>query len=132
MASGTVSEMVLRARVPGSGEITARLFKHLAPVTLSLVRRAVPLIGRINRYDSSFAYILTNVVTGEEKSRREFKRGEIAFMPSGSMLCIFLQDTRSYKPMNLLGSISAGLEALEKSKRGDTLEIQSIDEVTRA
>ncbi len=127
MSSGTVSEMVMKARVPGSGEITARLFKHLSPVTLSLVKRALPISGRINHYDSSFAYILTNVMTGEEKSRKEFKRGDVTFMPSGSMICIFLQDTRSYKPMNLLGSITTGLDILEKSKRGDTLEIQSID-----
>jgi hypothetical protein len=116
----------MKARIPSKGEVIATLYKHLSPVTMSLVQRAVPLSGRLNFYEKSFAYILTDVTVGEEKSRKEFKRWDVAFMPSGSMLCLFLQDTRSYKPMNLLGLVSSGYENLERAGRGDTLEVQSI------
>ena len=126
MSSDTVSEMTMTAHVSGGGEITAKLFKHLSPATLAKIQRSVPIIGRLNQYEKSFVYILTNVVSGEEKARREFKRGDIAFMPSGSSICIFLEDTKSYKPMNPLGTIVSGLESLESVKKGAILKIESL------
>ena len=121
--------MEMRARVPGKGEIFGKLYKHLSPVTLTKIQHAVPLIGRVNLYERNFAYILTNVITGEEKSRKEMKRGEIAFMPAGSMICFFLQDTRSYKPMNPLGEVTEGMSVLESCRRGDSIQIESIEQL---
>jgi len=118
--------MELKAKVPGKGQIIGRMLKHLSPVTLTKIQRAVPLDGRVNLYERNFAYILTNVVAGEEKSRKEFKRGEIAFMPAGSMICFFLQDTKSYKPMNPLGQVTEGMAVLESCRRGDSIQIESI------
>ena len=92
---------------------TPRLFKHFSPVTFSLIQRAVPLTGRLNFYERSSAYVLTNVTNGEEKAKKEFRKGDVAFMPAGSMICFFLEDTRSYKPMNPLGVVTSGLEVLE-------------------
>jgi hypothetical protein len=132
VSSGTISEMLMSARVPGRGEINARLFKHLSPVTFSLIHRAVPLTGRLNFYERSFAYVLTNVTNGEEKAKKVFRKGDVAFMPAGSMICFFLEDTRSYKPMNPLGVVTSGLEVLEASRRGDYLEILSIAASTPA
>ena len=116
----------MRASVPGKGPIVAKLYKHLSPVTLTKLQRAVPLTGRVNLYEKSFAYILTTVVTGEEKAKKELRKGEVAFMPAGSMLCFFLQDTRSYKPMNPLGEVSEGMDVLESCKRGDSIQVDSI------
>lgn len=118
--------MEMKGSVSGKGIIAGRLYKHLSPVTLIKIQQAVPFMGRINLYEKNFLYILTSVVTGEEKSRKEFKRGEIAFMPGGCMLCFFLQDTKSYKPMNPLGELTEGLEVLESCKRGDSVQIDSI------
>ncbi len=118
--------MILQATVQGRGEITAKVYKHLAPVTLAKIQRALPLGGRVNFFERNFAYILTSVITGEEKSRLDIERGSVAFMPAGSMLCFFLKDTRSYKPMNLLGKVKEGLEVLENVRRGDSLRVESI------
>jgi uncharacterized protein len=126
LSSTSISALEIRARVPGKGVIVGKLYKHLSPVTVTRLQRAVPMNGRVNLFERNFAYILTNVVTGEEKSRKEFRKGEIAFMPGGSILCFFLEDTRSYKPMNPLGEVTKGLEVLESSKRGDSIEIESI------
>lgn len=112
--------------VLGKGEIKARVYKHLAPVTLAKIQRALPLIGRVNFFEKSFAYILTDVIAGEEKAKLEIKRGSVAFMPAGSTICFFLNDTKSYKPMNILGQIEEGLEILEDIRRGDSLRVESI------
>jgi uncharacterized protein len=116
----------MMARVPGKGTVTANLFKHLSPVTLSRIVREIPITGHVNFYERNFAYILTNVVSGEEKSRKEFKKGQVAFMPSGSSICFFLEDVHSYKPMNLLGEVTHGMEILESLRRGDSIEIEKI------
>ena len=129
MSSTSISEMVLRAKVEGRGTILGKVYKHLSPITLSKIQRAIPFEGRANFFERNFAYILTPVVTGEEKSRQSFKRGAIAFMPSGSTICFFMQETRSYKPMNPLGEITEGMDLLESLKRGDSIQIQSISSI---
>jgi len=121
--------MEMVANVPGKGLIRASVFKHLSPVTLSRILREVPITGRVNFYERDFLYILTNVVSGEEKSRKEFTKGQIAFMPSGSSICFFLKDIRSYKPMNLLGEITQGSEVLESCTRGDSIRIEKISQL---
>jgi hypothetical protein len=126
LSAESLSELILTASVYGKGQIKAKVFKHLAPVTLSKILRAVPFGGNANFFERNFAYILTPVVTGEEKPRKEFKEASLAFMPAGSMLCFFLQNTRSYKPMNLLGEIQEGFDLLRNLKRGDSIRIESI------
>ena len=126
MSSTSVSELDIVARVPNRGKFRGKIYKHLSPVTIAKIQRAIPIDGRVNLFERNFAYILTNVVTGEEKSRKEFKKADIAFMPAGSMICFFLQDTRSYKPMNPLGVVTEGLDVLGSCKRGDSIEIESI------
>ena len=125
MSASSISEFEIKVTVPGKGVVTGKLYKHLSPVTLTKIQRALPLDGRVNLFEKEFAYILTSVVTGEEKARKEFKKGEIAFMPAGCMMCFFLQDLRSYKPMNPLGVISSGMEVLESCKRGDSLHVEA-------
>ncbi len=112
--------------VLGRGEIRAKVFKHLAPVTLTKIQQALPLSGHVNFFEKNFAYVLTNVVAGEEKAKFDFKKGSVAFMPAGSTICFFLKDTKSYKPMNLLGEIEQGFEIIETMRRGDSLLIESI------
>ena len=130
MAENTVSAMEMKGSISGKGRLVGRLYKHLSPVTMIKIKQAVPFMGRVNLYEHNFAYILTSVVTGEEKSRKEFSKGEIAFMPAGCMLCFFLQDTRSYKPMNPLGDLLEGLDLLMSSKRGDSIQIETIESLS--
>ncbi len=126
MTAESVSELVLMATIYGKGQIRGKVFKHLAPVTVNKIQRAVPFSGTANFFENNFVYILTPVVGGEEKSRKEFKRGSLAFNPAGSMLCFFLEDTRSYKPMNPLGEIEEGFDLLNNLKRGDSIKIESL------
>ena len=125
----SISAMEMVARVSGKGTVVGNVFKHLSPVTLTKILQELPIMGRVNFYEKGFVYILTNVVAGEEKSRKEFTKGQIAFMPSGSSICFFIQDVRSYKPMNPLGEVTKGMEVLESLKRGDSIEIEKISQL---
>lgn len=126
MSSDFSSELTMRVKVSGRGEIIGKLHKYLSPVTITKIQRSIPITGRVNMFENNFAYILTNVATGEEKSKKEFRRGDITYMPAGSMICFFLRDTKSYKPMNLLGVVSEGMEVLESCRRGDSIEIHTL------
>jgi uncharacterized protein len=128
MCAASLSELLLSATVYGKGEIKARVYKHLSPITLQRIQRQIPFSGNANFFERNFAYILTPVVAGEEKSRKEFASGSVAFMPAGGMLCFFLEDTRSYRPMNPLGEITEGLEILKSLKRGDSISVESISQ----
>lgn len=130
LSENSVSAMELRGSVPNRGRILGRLYKHLSPVTITKIKQAVPFIGRVNVYERNFIYILTSVVTGEEKARKEYRKGEIAFMPGACMLCFFLQDTRSYKPMNPLGELVEGIEILQSCRRGDSIRIESLESLS--
>jgi len=70
--------------------------------------------------------MITPIVGGEEKAKLDFERGDVAFLPAGSMLCFFIQKAKSAKEMNPLGKVESGLELLEHSRRGDSLRIKSI------
>jgi uncharacterized protein len=118
LSGDSISEMTLIATVQGKGEIRGKVYKHLSPVTLSSIRRSIPFAGHVNFFERSFAYILTPVVAGEEKAKKDLRKGTIAFMPSGGTLCFFLQDTRSYKPMNVIGQVESGQGVLETMRRG--------------
>jgi hypothetical protein len=126
LAAESLSEFLLVASVFGKGQIKGKLLKHLAPITLGKVQRAVPFGGNANFFEQSFVYILTPVVGGEEKSRKGFTAGEIAFMPAGGLLCFFLDKTKSYKPMNPLGEVQEGFDLLRSVKRGASIRIESI------
>ena len=129
MGTESLSELVLLASIYGKGQIQAKVYKHLAPTTLGQIQRLAPFGGNANFYERRFVYILTPVVVGEEKSRNEFRRKSIAFMPSGSLLCFFMEDTGTYKPMNLLGEIEQGFDLLFNLKPGDTIRVESIKSI---
>lgn len=126
MAAESLSELTLVASIQGKGKLRAKIYKHLAPTTVGKLQRSLPFGGIVNFFEKNFVYIATPLVQGEEKSRRDFKRAQLAFMPAGSMLCFFLDDTKSYQPLNPLGEVTEGLELLDNLKRGDSIRVENI------
>jgi hypothetical protein len=74
--------------------------------------------------------LLTNIKTGVEKARREFARGEVAFLPSNGLICVFLGSVRSDRPLNPIGRLDHGLEVMEKIAAGDVVELSLVQEAT--
>ena len=66
-------------------------------------------------------YFESNVDSGIERSRTEFKKGDVAFLPSAGSLCFFLNDTVFTKTMTLIGKLSENIDALKDVKSGDVL-----------
>jgi hypothetical protein len=65
----------------------------------------------------------TSLRVGVEKPRTSFLRGDIALLASGGLICVFLQEVRSDRPLNPLGKVDEGLELFEVMKPGDTVRL---------
>jgi len=71
----------------------------------------------------SIAYFETSIDSGIERARNEFKRGEIAFLPSTGNVCFFIVAANPGKTMTPIGRILENLDALKNLKSGDILKL---------
>lgn len=115
----SVSRIKISIELKGKGLLEAELVRHLAPVSVGTITRALPLEGRVVR-DASYISILTNLSIGAEKQREEFKRGEIAYMIANNTICIFTKDAK-VKGLNPIGRVLTNIEVMEKAINGDVI-----------
>ena len=71
----------------------------------------------------SILYFETSVDSGIERSRTEFKKGDVAFLPSTGSVCFFLNDAVFAKSMTPIGKLVDNVDALKDVKSGDVLSI---------
>ena len=120
--AGSVSRIVCVASVRGKGDARVALFRHLAPLTLNAILRVLPIDSRVN-IQPAYVSLFTNLRVGVEKPRNTFVRGEVGFLASGGLLCIFLRDAKSDRPVNPLGKVEDGLSVLENLVPGDSVRL---------
>lgn len=120
----SLSKIRLKLIVRHKGNAEAEVFRHLSPLTISELLRNLPMEGRIFRSNNSFGYINPGFQAGIEKSKHNFKRGEIGYMAFCSSLCFFFKDCQAARPVNPLGKVVSGLETLENTTSGDTLMVE--------
>jgi len=124
----SVSRVECKVTVRGKGEFVIELYKHLAPITVSAVMRALPMSARVTVYPRAMVCVLTGIKTGVEKQRFEYSKGEIAFLAANGSICFFTANAKSATPLNPLGKLQSDLEVLDRLTPGDVLEIsQALD-----
>ncbi len=121
-AAGSVSRVVCSASVRGKGEATVSFYRHLAPLTVNAFLRTLPFDSRVN-IQPAMVSLFTELRVGVEKPRLQFSKGDVAFLASGSLICIFIGDARSERPLNPLGKVEEGLQVFESAKLGDVVRI---------
>ena len=85
--------------------------------------RSLPLNGNSHLLGKSIVYFETNVDSGIERAKHEFKKGDIAFLPSTGSLCFFIGNVESAKTMTLIGKFKDESDELKKIKTGDVLRL---------
>lgn len=121
-SAGSVSKVECLASVAGRGEGRISLFRHLAPVTVNAILRILPFDSRVN-LQPPMVCLFTDLKVGVEKPRVQFSRGDVAFLPAGGLICVFLGDARSDRPLNPLGKVEAGIESFDSTRRGDVVRL---------
>ncbi len=123
MSYGSVSKISLILEIKGKSKITCELKRHLSPKTVGTIIRSMPLEGNAHLFGNSITYLETPTVSGNEKARSKFKKGDIAFLPSGGSICFFLRDSEPGKKMTLLGKITSNVDVLKEVKAGDVFSL---------
>ena len=123
MSPGTVSKIDVILEVNGSERIKCQLKRHLSPMTVGLITRMLPLEENVHQMGRSIMYFETGINSGIERKRIDFKKGDIAFLPTEGSICFYMDDISDGKPMTIIGKIIDGIDKLSETKSGDTLSL---------
>ena len=120
-----ISRVKVKFTVEGLGEAEGELVRFLAPRTVDLIVRRLPIEGRMAVWKEE-VYFETPIKMGEEKAKGTVEVGTIAFWPMGSAICIFYGNSQPYSPVSILGKITANLELFKQVKSGTKIRVESI------
>ncbi len=119
MSTNSVSRKQLILEIRGKAKITCDLKRHLSPRTVGSIMRSLPLEGHAHLLGQSILYFETAVDSGIERARSDFKKGDVAFLPSSGSICFFINNVTSGKTMTPIGKLSNNIDALNDVKSGD-------------
>jgi len=88
--------------------------------------RSLPLEGHAHLMGKSIAYFETSIDSGTERPRKEFKKGEVAFLSSSGDICFFIADVDSGKTMTPIGKLGKNMDALKDLKPGDSFLLYEV------
>ena len=119
MSTNSVSRKQLILEIRGKAKITCDLKRHLSPRTVGSIMRSLPLEGHAHQLGQSILYFETAVDSGIERARSDFKKGDVAFLPSSGSICFFINNVTSGKTMTPIGKLTNNIDALNDVKSGD-------------
>ena len=120
---GSVSKSVVTLEIPGKFKIKCELKRHLSPSLVGTINRSLPGSGTIHMLGTSGVYVESNIESGGERTRKEFKKGDIAFLSVGHAFCFFHKDTKVGKDLTPIGKILDDSQELLKAESGDEVSI---------
>ena len=123
MCPETVSKIDVILEVNGRERIKCQLKRHLSPMTVGLITRMLPLEGNVHQMGRSIMYFETGINSGIEHKRTDFKKGDIAFLPTEGSICFYMDDISDGKPMTIIGKIIDGIEKFSVIKSSDVLSL---------
>jgi hypothetical protein len=118
-----VSHVKVKFIIESLGEAEGELVRFLAPRTIDLILRKLPVEGRAALWKEE-VYFEIPIKMGEEKAKPTVETGTIAFWPMGSALCIFYGKSQPYSPVSILGKITKNLDIFKQVKSGTTIKVE--------
>ena len=123
MDGGSVSKSHVILEIVGKFKIKCELKRHLSPSLVGTIIRSLPVTGTAHLLGSSGVYVESHIESGGERTRREFKKGDIAFLSVGHAFCFFHKDAKVGKDLIPIGKILENYEDLLKAESGDEVSI---------
>jgi len=123
MPSDSVSIINIFLEIKGKAKISCQLKRHLSPRAVGLIVRSMPIHGNVHRMSKSVVYIKTNIDSGMERKKTDFKKDDIAYFPTSGSICFFLNDVLDGQPMTPIGKLISNTENLIDVKSGDILTL---------
>ena len=127
LSSLSVSKSNLILEIKGKSKISIELKRHLAPRTVGILLRSLPLDGNAHFLGKSIVYFESTIDSGIERGRKDFKKGDIAFYPAEGSICFFVNDASPGKQMSPIGKITSSIDEFSNAKPGDILSLYQED-----
>ena len=118
-----ISRVKIKFVIEGLGEAEGELVRFLAPRTVDMIVRKLPIEGRAALWKEE-VYFETPIKMGEEKAKATIEKGTIAFWPMGSAICIFYGESQPYSPVSILGQVTKNLEVFGNVKSGMKIRVE--------
>jgi len=118
-----ISGVKIKFKIDGLGEASGELKRHLAPRTIDLLVRTLPIEGRAAVWKEEI-YFEIPLKMGDEKAKDNVEKGTIAFWPMGSAICVFFGTSQPYSPVNIIGRITKNLNVFSKIKSGTKIKVE--------
>jgi len=125
MSNESISRIPIKILVEGIGEAEGEFIRYLAPRTVDIIVRKLPLEGRAAIWKEE-VYFEIPVKIGEEKAKSNVETGTIAYWPMGNALCIFYGESQPYSPVNIVGKITKNLEIFRNVKIGTKIRVEKL------
>ena len=120
-----VSRIKVKFLVEGLGEAEGELVRFLAPRTVDIITRKLPIEGRAALWKEEI-YFEIPIKMGEEKAKPTVETGTIAFWPMGGALCVFYGQSQPYSPVSILGKVTKNLEIFKQVKSGTRIRVEPL------
>jgi hypothetical protein len=121
----SVSRIPIKFTIEGIGEAEGELIRHLAPRTVDVISKRLPIEGRAALWKEE-VYFQISVKMGKEKAEPTVEKGTVAYWPIGNALCIFYGETQPYSPVNIVGQVTNNLKLFERVKSGTKIMVEKM------
>ncbi|MFW9847152.1 MAG: cyclophilin-like fold protein [Candidatus Thorarchaeota archaeon] len=121
------SEMPIEFRFEGDITLNAILERVMAPLIIEDIKAKLPMEGKAALMRDEMQITL-GIKKGNIKATKEVKRGDIAYMPLGDNLCIYVTDKNTFSPVTIIGRVeiqSDELDRLRSVRRGSRVQLIS-------
>ncbi len=118
-----ISRIKVKFIIEGLGEAEGELVRFLAPRTIDIIVRKLPVEGRAALWKEE-VYFEIPAKIGEEKAKPTVETGTIAFWPMGSAICVFFGESQPYSSVNILGKVTNNLELFKQVRSGATIKVE--------
>lgn len=120
------TDLLLEFVFEGGLILTGVINRIHAPLIVEEIKSRLPIEGR-TAFMRGEMKITLGISKGNAKPTKEVKKGDIVYQPLGDSLDIYLNDTKTFSQVNVLGRITSDemeLEVLTKVRRGSMVTIQ--------
>jgi hypothetical protein len=114
------SNLPLDLEFEGELVLNVVLERIKAPLIVEDIKSMLPLEGRAALMRDEMQITL-GIKRGNIKPTKEVKRGDIAYMPLGDNLCIYVTDKTTFSPVTIIGHVETKddeLDGLKNIRRG--------------
>jgi len=119
LSHNSVSQKRLILEIKDKAKIPCDLKRHLSPRTVGTIMRSLPLEGHAHLMGKNIAYFETTIDSGTERARKEFKKGDMAFLSSSGSICFFINDSIPGKTLTPIGRLKDNTDRLKELEPGD-------------